>query len=73
MQDNGDAVHQEMLHSHVVQNTTDTSVPPVQVMDWFPNRATPRSLLMALYMNWSLQAFAMREGGHLYHSLSKST
>jgi hypothetical protein len=32
MQENGDAVYQEMLHSHVMQNTIDASVPLVQVM-----------------------------------------
>jgi hypothetical protein len=73
MQADSNTVHQEMQHSHVVQNTTDTSMPPVQVMDWFPNRATPRSLLMALNINWSFQVFARREGGHLYYSLSKET
>jgi hypothetical protein len=34
MQDNSDAAYQEMLHSHVMQNTTDASVPLVQVMEF---------------------------------------
>jgi hypothetical protein len=32
MQENGDVVYQEMLHSHVMQNATDASVQLVQVM-----------------------------------------
>jgi hypothetical protein len=63
MQKNSDAVHHEMLHGHVVQNITDSSVPPVQAMDWFPNPATTLPSLMALTMNWSFQALVRREGG----------
>jgi hypothetical protein len=69
MQENSDSVHHEMLHGHVVQNTTDTSVPPVQAMDWFPNQATPLPSLMSLNMNWSFQALTRREGGQRMSSV----